>query len=83
MAGLCWSAVAIVGRPMASALRKEIATPRAGKAVSHAEQVGEVGGLRFEAEDDQVQVDVDDDVDVDDVVDVDDDDDDDDEYDDW
>eukprot|EP00434_Breviolum_minutum_P035008 symbB.v1.2.030984.t1/scaffold3546.1/size54311/2 len=40
VAGLCWSAVAIVGRPMASALRKEIATPRAGKAVSHAEQVG-------------------------------------------
>eukprot|EP00435_Cladocopium_sp_Y103_P064769 s322_g26.t1 len=40
VAGLCWSAVAIVGRPAASALRKEIATPRAGKAVSHAEQVG-------------------------------------------
>jgi hypothetical protein len=36
--------VAIVGRPAASALRKEIATPRAGKAVSHAEQVGEKGG---------------------------------------
>ncbi|CAK9000600.1 unnamed protein product [Durusdinium trenchii] len=40
MAGLLWSAVAIVGRPMASALRKELATPRAGKAVSNAEQVG-------------------------------------------
>lgn len=40
VSGLCWSAVAIVGRPAASALRKEIATPRAGKAVSHAEQVG-------------------------------------------
>ena len=40
MAGLLWSAVAIVGRPMASALRKELATPRAAKAVSNAEQVG-------------------------------------------
>eukprot|EP00438_Fugacium_kawagutii_P019373 Skav207913 [mRNA] locus=scaffold190:274453:283223:- [translate_table: standard] len=33
VAGLMWSAVAIVGRPAASALRKEIATPRAGTAV--------------------------------------------------
>ena len=38
--GLLWSAVAIVGRPLATALRKEIATPRAGKAVRSAEQVG-------------------------------------------
>ncbi|CAE7249964.1 HMA5 [Symbiodinium natans] len=38
--GVCWASVAIVGRPAASALRKAIATPRAGVAVSHAEQVG-------------------------------------------
>ncbi|CAK9000545.1 unnamed protein product [Durusdinium trenchii] len=45
MAGLLWSAVAIVGRPMASALRKELATPRAGKAVSNAEQAYKVGEM--------------------------------------
>eukprot|EP00439_Symbiodinium_sp_Y106_P081809 s301_g20.t3 len=38
--GVCWASVAIIGRPAASALRKAIATPRAGVAVSHAEQVG-------------------------------------------